>query len=152
MIIQPEELNTELYPEVVNMITRSNTEELKSHIRAAEDFAKAYLFKYDLKALFGTDTEPPSIEDEFLKKAVKIIACYFLVRKSNPNVSLELFRQDWELIIGDEHNPGWLTNIKKGLINPDWPIKKDDPNTLEDESQINQEVFWDSTKKRTSRF
>lgn len=47
MIIQPEELNTELYPEIANIITRVTPEEIKSHIRAAEDFAKAYLFKYD---------------------------------------------------------------------------------------------------------
>lgn len=152
MIIQPEELDTELYPEIVGVITRSNPEEVKAHIRAAEDFAKAYLFKYDLIALFGTETEPPTVGDEFLKKAIKIIASYFLVRKANPNVSLELFRQDWELIIGNEHIPGWLTNIKNGTINPDWPLKPDDPNTPEDESLMHQDVFWKSTEKRTQRF
>lgn len=152
MIIQPEELETELYPEIVGVITRSNPEEVKAHIRAAEDFAKAYLFKYDLIALFGTETEPPTVGDEFLKKAIKIIASYFLVRKANPNVSLELFRQDWELIIGNEHIPGWLTNIKNGTINPDWPLKPDDPNTPEDESLMHQDVFWKSTEKRTQRF
>lgn len=152
MIIQPEELETELYPEIVGVITRSNPEEVKAHIRAAEDFAKAYLFKYDLIALFGTETEPPTVGDEFLKKAIKIIASYFLVRKANPNVSLELFRQDWELIIGNEHIPGWLTNIKNGTINPDWPLKPDDPNTPDDESLMHQDVFWKSTEKRTQRF
>lgn len=152
MIIQPEELETELYPEIVGVITRSNPEEVKAHIRAAEDFAKAYLFKYDLIALFGTETEPPTVGDEFLKKAIKIIASYFLVRKANPNVSLEVFRQDWELIIGNEHIPGWLTNIKNGTINPDWPLKPDDPNTPEDESLMHQDVFWKSTEKRTQRF
>lgn len=152
MIIQPEELETELYPEIVGVITRSNPEEVKAHIRAAEDFAKAYLFKYDLIALFGTETEPPKVGDEFLKKAIKIIASYFLVRKANPNVSLELFRQDWELIIGNEHIPGWLTNIKNGTINPDWPLKPDDPNTPDDESLMHQDVFWKSTEKRTQRF
>lgn len=152
MIIQPEELKTELYPEIVEVITRQDPEEVKAHIRAAEDFAKAYLFKYDLIALFGTETEPPTVGDEFLKKAIKIIASYFLVRKANPNVSLEVFRQDWELIIGNEHIPGWLTNIKNGTINPDWPLKPDDPNTPEDESLMHQDVFWKSTEKRTQRF
>lgn len=152
MIIQPEELDTELYPEIVSVITRSNPEEVKSHIRAAEAFAKAYLFKYDLTALFGTETEPPKVEDEFLKKAIKIIASYFLVRKANSNVSLELFRQDWELIIGTDGEPGWLTNIKNGTISPDWPLKPDNPNTPEDESQMHQDVFWKSTLKRKHRF
>lgn len=152
MIIEPAELNTELYPEIVQIITRSDESEVKSHIQAAQDFAKAYLFKYDLDALFGTESQPPSVGDEFLKKAIKIIAAYFLVRKANPNISLELFRQDWELIIGDEHTPGWLTNIKNGTINPNWPLKKDDPSTIQDESKMDDDVFWDAIRKRTHRF
>ena len=152
MIIQPQELGTELYPEIVNLITRSDDNELRSHIKAAEDFAKAYLFKYDLNALFGTENDPPTVQDEFLKKTIKIIASYWLVRKANPSVSLELFCKDWQMFIGDEDTPGWLTNIKNGTINPNWPLKKDDPNTPEDESKQEQDVFWHSTKKRINRF
>ena len=152
MLVQPEELTTDLYQEVIDEITRRNTDEVISHIKAAEDFVKAYLFKYDLHALFGTETESPTVQDEFLKKTIKIIASYWLVRKANPGVSVELLREDWEMFIGDEHTPGWVTNIKNGTINPAWPYKKDDPTTPQDESKQEQDTFWDSTLKRTNRF
>ena len=156
MLVQPSELNTELYPEVQAAITRGNNDEVISQIKAAEAFCKSYLFKYDLKALFGDDTAnpvvAPTVIDENLKKTIKVIASYWLVRKANPNVNLELFRDDWELMIGNKEVPGWLYDIKEGNISPDWPYKADNPTTDTDESTQNDGVFWDSNSKRTQRF
>lgn len=152
MLVQPSELNTELYPEIRNAITRGDENEIVLQIKAAEDFCKSYLFKYDLKALFGSETIAPTVIDENLKKTVKVIASYWLVRKANPNVNLELFREDWELMIGNKEVPGWLYDIKEGNINPDWPYKPDNPDTPEDESTQNDGVFWGSNTKRTQRF
>lgn len=157
MLVQPSDLTSELYQEVITAITRGNPNEVIAQIKAAEDFCKSYLFKYDLNALFGNDTvDPvmqPTVIDENLKKTIKVIASYWLVRKSNPNVNLDLFREDWELMIGSKEVPGWLWDIKEGNINPaGWPYKPDDPNTPEDESKINNEVSWSSNPKRTQRF
>ena len=41
MLVQPEELTTDLYQEVIDEITRRNRDEVISHIKAAEDFVKA---------------------------------------------------------------------------------------------------------------
>jgi hypothetical protein len=153
MLVQPDELKTELYPEIIDAITRSDDAQVIIQIKAAEDFVKGYLFKYDLKALLGTETIAPTVIDENLKKVIKIIACYWLVRKANPNVSLDLFREDWMLMIGTKDEPGWLTEIKNGHINPDWPYKPDDLLTTNvDESQINSDVHWGSNYKRINRF
>ncbi len=151
-LITPEDLITELYPEVIEQITRTNREEQITQIKAAEDFAKGFLFKYDLKALFGDNKANPSVHDEGLRKCIKIIAAYFLVRKSNPNVSLELFREDYMMMIGTKEEPGWLYEIRNGEINPDWPYKPDDISTEENESEEHDQVFWHSTTKRTQRF
>lgn len=153
MLVQPEDLFTELYPEVIDQITRNNPEEVITQIKAAESFVKGYLFKYDLKALFGTDEVNPTHPDENLKKIVKIVASYWLVRKSNPGVSYEVFREDWDLMIGTRQEPGWLTDIKEGKINPPgWPLAVDDPDTPEDEGTKNNEVHWTSITKRTNHF
>lgn len=156
MLVQPEDLKTELYPEVQTAITRGDSNEVISQIKAAEAFCKSYLFKYDLKALFGDDTVDPAVAptviDDNLKKTIKVIASYWLVRKANPNVNLELFREDWELMIGNKEVPGWLYDIKEGNISPDWPYKPDIPETPEDESAQNDGVFWGSNSKRTQRF
>ncbi|WP_291122763.1 hypothetical protein [Flavobacterium sp. UBA6046] len=157
MLVQPEDLNTELYSEVITAITRNNPAETLSQIKAAEAFCKSYLFKYDLKALFGDDTVTavvaPTVVDENLKKTIKVIASYWLVRKANPNINLELFRDDWELMIGNKEVPGWLYDIKEGNISPDWPYKPDNTTTTNvDESVQNDSVFWASNNKRTQRF
>lgn len=156
MLVQPSELTTELYPEIQNAITRGNEDEVISQIKAAEDYCKSYLFKYDLKALFGDDTvDPvvvPTLVDNNLKKTIKVIASYWLVRKASPNVDLQLFRDDWEIMIGSKEVPGWLYDIKEGNINPSWPYKADDPETPEDESAQNDGVYFDSNPKRTQRF
>jgi hypothetical protein len=156
MLVQPSELITELYPEIQNAITRGNNDEVISQIKAAEDYCKSYLFKYDLKALFGDDSADPvlapTIVDNNLKKTIKVIASYWLVRKASPNVNLDLFRDDFELMVGNKEIPGWLYDIKEGNINPSWPYKADDPTTPEDESTENDGVFFDSNPKRTQRF
>lgn len=155
MLVQPSELTSELYQEIIDEITRENPEEALEQIKAAEDFCKSYLFKFDLKALFGDDTVDPAVAptvlDYNLKKTVKIIASYWLVRKANPNVSLDLFRDDWELMIGTKEQPGWLTQIKEGYLVPGWPYRPDDSTTPEDESE-NSQVSWSSNKKRTNHF
>lgn len=152
MLVKIPDLETELYEEVIEEITRASEKEKTDHIKAAEDFVKGFLFKYDLNALFGTiDTEPTHI-DESLKKCVKIIAAYFLVRKANPNVQLSIFKDDYMMMIGTKEEPGWLYEIRNGAINPDWPYKKDNPETPEDESKQNDDVYWTSTTKRTNRF
>lgn len=152
MLVKPEELTSELYEEILAEITRGDIDEAITQIKAAEDFCKSYLFKYDLKALFGDDDDEPTVIDENLKKTVKIIASYWLVRKSNPNVNLDLFRDDWELMIGTKEAPGWLTQIKEGYLVPSWPYKPDDPSTPDVDESANSQVSWSSNRKRTNSF
>lgn len=156
MLVKPEELKSELYPEIVDEITRGDSDEVLIQIKAAEDFCKSYLFKYDLKALFGDDTVEiaiePTVIDENLKKCVKIIAAYWLVRKSNPNTSVDLFRDDYEMMIGTKAEPGWLTQIKEGYLVPAWPYAIDNPTTPEVDEGENSQVSWSSNKKRRNSF
>lgn len=146
MIVTVEELGqTSLYPEIIETITRGNQEAAELQILAAESFCKSYLFKYDLKAAFGTETEPPTVHCEMLKKIVKMIASYFLVRMANPNVDLELFRLDYELALD------MLKDIRDGKNNlVELPYAKDDPETEEDEADSS--VSWSSNVKRIQHF
>lgn len=164
MLVQPEELTSELYPEIIEQITRGDNTEVIIQIKAAEALCKSYLFKYDLNALFGIDAVPaigdtpavdlvaPTIIDENLKKCIKVIAAYWLVRKSSPNINVDLFREDYEMMIGNKENPGWLVEIRDGYLNPAWPYKKDDPTTPEIDESKPTSVSWSSNQKRTQRF
>lgn len=146
MIVTIEELGqTSLYPEIIDTITRGNEEAAELQILATESLCKSYLFKYDLKAAFGTDSEPPTASCGMLKKIVKTIASYYLVRLANPNVDLEVFRLDYQLAID------MLKDIRDGKNNLiELPYAKDDPDTLDNEADGS--VAWNSNTKRINHF
>lgn len=145
MIVTVEELGkTSLYPEVIKTITRGDAAAAELQILAAEDMARSYLFKYDLKAAFGDGGVPPTVVSPLLQKIVKMIASYFLVRMANPNVNLQLYRDDYE------HAISLLEDIRDGRNNISLPYAPDDPDTPEDEGA--NSMSWKSEPKRTNYF
>lgn len=145
MLVSIDELAlTSLYPEQITAITRNNPQAAQLHILSAEELCKSYLFKYDLNAVFGTDTTPPSHPSELVKKLVKVIAAYFLVRMAAPNVNIELYRADYNDALQ------LLEDIRDGRNNPCLPYATDNPHTPQDEAA--GEFFFDSTLKRGNYF
>lgn len=130
--------------EIIDTITRGDKEAAELQILAAEEYVKSFLFKYDLDAIFGTAEHAPTHPSELIKKAVKIIASYYLVRLANPNVDIELYRKDYEDTISI------LRDLRDGNNNASLPYAKDDETTEEDES--NSETAWDSNPKRNNFF
>ena len=148
MIVTVEELSTtSLYPEIIRAITRDNTQAAELQILAAESLTRSYMSKYDCDAIFGTVDKEPTYKGaalELIKKVIKIIASYYLVRLATPNVDLELFRLDYQDALD------WLKDLQKGDVAPDLPYKPDDPNTPNDES--GDSVAWTSNIKRNNHF
>ncbi|MDY0104407.1 MAG: DUF1320 family protein [Lentimicrobium sp.] len=140
MLVSIEELGqTSLYPEIITKITRGNEESAVLQIMAAESLVKSYMSKFNIDAIFGTETVEPTHPDEHIKKLVKIIASYYLVRRSNPGVDIELFRADYEDAID------WLKDLQAGRANPNLPA-------LDSEEKLETGVSWSSNKKRTNHF
>ena len=150
MIITIDDLRkSSIYPEILDIITRKDESVVEMQILAAQSLCASYLFKYDLKPVFGDDSTvpavPPAVVSAALQKIVKIIASYYLVRQSNPNIDLELYRKDYEDAIT------LLENIRDGQNNlVELTYCKDDPDTPEDESANG--VSWSSNPKRTNYF
>jgi phage gp36-like protein len=148
MLVTVEELGkTSLYPEIIQKITRGDTEAAALQILAAESLVRSYMSKYNVTAIFGTETEAPTFtgpDVELIKKIIKIIAAYYLVRLSNPNVNIELYRADYEDALE------WLKELQAGNVNPTLPYQPDDPDTPEDESA--GDVFFDSLPKQNNFF
>jgi hypothetical protein len=148
MLVTIEELGkTSLYPEIINKITRNNQESAELQILAGESLVRSYMSRYDLDAIFGTSEHEPTFtgsDVNLIKKVVKIIASYYLVRLANPNVNIELYRADYEDAID------WLKDLQAGSVNPDLPYKPDNPDTPEDESA--GDVWWQSNIKRKQNF
>ena len=146
MIISIQELQqTELYPEVIEAISRSSEDAVKLQIMAAESFCKSYLFKYDLSAAFGTETTPPEVNSPMLKKIVKTIAAYYLLRMANPNFNLELYQGEYEAVVR------LLEDIRDGNNNiTELPYNTDDPATPDIEGELG--TSWSSNPKRKNHF
>ena len=134
-----------IYPEIIEIITRENPDTVHMHILAAEDVAKSYLFKYDLKALFGSESSSPSVDSPLVKKIVIALASYDIVKLANPNIDIELFRQAYDSAIA------LLEAIRDGRNNLfGVPLASDDPDTPSDEGY--SAVSWSSNPKRTNFF
>jgi phage gp36-like protein len=122
-LLKPSDLETHIYPEITEVITRSNSARVNNAINSAEREAMSYLNRFDIATMFTL-----TYTDEWLKSLVKDIACWHLIRLANPNINIELFRAAYEDAIA------YLKNAMKGNVEPLWPLRIDDPLTSFDES------------------
>ncbi|MDR3286886.1 MAG: DUF1320 domain-containing protein [Prevotellaceae bacterium] len=147
MLVTIEELGkTSLYPEIIQKITRGNNEDAELQILAAESLVRSYMSKYDLDAIFGTTETQPTFKGSdvnLIKKIVKIITSYYLVRMANPNVNIELFRADYEDALD------WLKDLQAGNVNPDLPYESDNS---ESSDSKNSDVYFNSLPKQNNFF
>ncbi len=95
-IITPADLASNIYAEVISEITRSDNTITERAIAAAIQEAKMYLSRYDLAQLFGTDTQPVAVQDEYLCSLVKDLACWHLLRLSNTGLDLAVYRNAYQ--------------------------------------------------------
>lgn len=142
--LSPADLQTHIYAELITEITRTDASLAPRAIDAAIAEAKSYLRKYDLVKLFGDVANAATVVDENLKNKVKDLACWHLIKLSNPNIDLALFRSAYEDALK------WLEKIAKGLIDPDgWIYKPIDVNTG---FPKNASVYKSSNSKRSNHY
>lgn len=137
-------LTTHIYPEILDEITRGDDTKATTAISNAITEVKAYLGKYDLLKLFGSETAEPTVTDEWLKDLVKDVACWRLIKLANPNIDVAMLRTGYEDTIKT------LDKIQKGLIDPEgWPYKPINPQTNFPEGSS---VAYSSNTKRRNHF
>jgi phage gp36-like protein len=142
MLVTVDELGqSDLYPEIISKITRGNNTEAELQLATAEDIVKGYLSKYDLVALFGNATTPPTVESLSVKRIIKTIAAWFLIKRGNHNVNTELFYDDYKNAIK------WLEDVQAGKINLGLPVAPVTP-----ETEANDGVYYNSLPKQTNFF
>lgn len=140
-IISPSDLSTHLYAEIAEEITRGDNTVATQSITEAIEEVKAYLSKYDLKAMFGSvaDATAPTYTDNFIKSIVKDVAIWHYINLANPNINYENARTRYQDAIKK------LEKIMRGEMTPQgWPFyipPSNDPTP-------GNAVWWGSTTKR----
>lgn len=144
---------TTLYPEVITEITRNNPAAALAQIEEAEDLCKTYLCKYDLTAIFGNPApvpassaggSAPTVSSPFLNGIIKTIATYHLLRQAAPNIDIEIWRDEFDLVIKQ------LEQLRDGQMNlPGVPYaSQSDPKP----DYATESVSWESNPKRNNFF
>lgn len=140
-IITATDLGTNIYPEIIEEITRSDSRIADRAITTAVQEAKMYLVRYDLEQLFGSDITDATIRDEYLNRLIKDIACWHLIRRSNTGIDYAVFRTAYEDAIAA------LKNIMSGQAQPQgWPYLAPRDNSIPKGDAIN----WSSNPKRNN--
>lgn len=104
-----EDLNTHLYSEVINTITRDEADLLDEAIDAAEYEAIGYLERFDTDDLFSkVDDE----RDKTLLMYLKDMAVWNLLAVANPDTDLDFREKRYKTALN------WLTKIQGGKLTP----------------------------------
>jgi Protein of unknown function (DUF1320) len=142
-IITSADLATNIYGEIITEITRADTTITDRAITAAMQEAKMYLNRYDLLQLFGNESTPPEVQDEYLKSLVKDLACWHLLRLSNTNVDYSALRTGYQDAIAV------LKNIQSGCAAPEgWPYA----DTTSETAVPGDSISWSSNPKRNNYY
>jgi phage gp36-like protein len=139
--LTPAELSTHMYDEVVAEIIREDPTIAQRAIDTAIAEAQGYLSRYELTQLMG---DPATPLDENLKSKVKDLACWQLVKLSNPNIDLKLIRTAYEDAIK------WFDKIMRGLMSPaGWPYHD---TTVDPAPPQGNEIYYSSNRKREQHY
>ena len=142
-VITPADLATNIYPEIITEITRTDTTLANRAIDVGIQEAKTYLARFDLIQLFGTDTTPPTVTDEYLKSLVKDLACWHLLRLSNAGIDYAVYRTAYQDAIST------LKSIMVGQAQPSgWPYA----DTAAESVPSGDAITWSSNPKRNNYY
>lgn len=137
------DFNTHIYAEIVTEITRGDASIATKCINEAIKMAKGYLSRFNLVKLFD-ETANGFVDDENLKAQVKDIAVWRMIRLSNPNLSIEIARTNFEDAIE------WLKDVQKGIVDPEgWPYRDDDADTAFPEGNT---ISYITNEKRRNHY
>lgn len=139
-MLQPQDLNTHIYGELVDAISRDDETIMLSAIAAAEQQAKGYLGRYDIAILFGATG---SDRDPLLLMYIKDLAAWHFITLANANIDMAVRKSRFDDAIAE------LKAIQAGKVyHENWPIPVPDEGN-ENENDIFQ---ISSAPKRPTRY
>ena len=134
--ITPEELNTHLYRENIEAISREDETVVIAAIDAAVSEAKGYLSSYDTETIFSAEGAE---RNALLLIFVKDIAVWHFINLCNAGTELQLRQDRYERAVA------WLRQVQKGEVTPDLP-------GIDTDGKPEGIYIYGSNPKRTQHF
>lgn len=134
--ITPEELNTHLYRENIEAISREDETVVIAAIDAAVSEAKGYLSSYDTEKIFSAEGAE---RNALLLIFVKDIAVWHFINLCNAGTELQLRQDRYERAVA------WLRQVQKGEVTPDLP-------GIDTDGKPEGIYIYGSNPKRTQHF
>lgn len=138
--ITPKELETHLYKENIEAISREDGTILTAAIDAAIEEAYGYLGAYDRKRIFSTTG---SRRNPLLLIFVKDIAVWHFVNLCNAGCDLELREKRYDRAVA------WLRQVQKGETTANLPVIDNDGDGKPDTAG---EYIYGSNPRRNQHF
>ncbi|MGL4331306.1 MAG: phage protein Gp36 family protein [Bacteroidales bacterium] len=138
--ITPNELETHLYKENIDVISREDETILTAAIDASIQEAYGYLGAYDRSKIFSVSGNE---RNALLLIFIKDIAVWHFVNLCNAGTDLQLRQDRYERAIS------WLRQVQKSEIKPNLPIIDQDNDGNPDGAG---EYIYGSNPKRTQHF
>lgn len=140
MFLSITELESHLYRESIDVISREDTAPILAAIDAAIAEAEGYLGAYDRKRIFSAEGDE---RNPLLLLMVKDIAVWHFVNLCNAGVELDLREKRYDRAIE------WLRGVQRGEIKPTLPIIDADNDGKPDTAG---EYIFGSNPKRNQHF
>ncbi len=138
--ISPRELETHLYRENIDVISREDETNLMAAIDAAIQEAYGYLGSYDRDKIFGARGKE---RNALLLVFVKDIAVWHFVNLCNAGTDLQLRQDRYERAVA------WLRQVQKGDVTPALPVVDEDGDGKPDTAG---EYIYGSNPKRQQHY
>lgn len=139
MKITKSDISIALYGEIVEEITRGNESLVEMKIAIGMGEVYAYLHRYDTDTMFQND----EWQEAYLKALCVNIIAWHITALCNPNIHMEILRQNYEDAIE------FLKSVQKGTVRPNWPLRPEDPATNIDDAG---NIQFSSNRKRSNHF
>ncbi len=114
--LTPEEMQTHLYKENIDIIAREDVTIVTAAIDAAIEEASGYLGAYDRQQIFAAEG---SERNALLLIFVKDIAVWHFVNLCNAGTDLQLRQDRYERAVA------WLRSVQKSETKPNLPVAED---------------------------
>lgn len=138
------DIKTHLYADVMDEITRSDSDIAQRAIDTAMDEAAGFMNRYDIDQLLGTSAVDPAVTDNNLKSKILDLVKWHLVRLGNPNIEYAAAYDEYKVAME------YFKGVQAGKINPrNWPYV--DATTLP-AAPDGLDVTWQSNTKRRNHF